>query len=167
MKTQKYAFRIKTLIVLAVVGFVIYLYLPNFGVQDPNSPYRIRIRNAIVVQQALMKFEDQNRELPNRLSELLPKYLEYSKSKSLFPADQQSLALSDSELTPWFLEKIDKYGAYVYLGKHGRKNDIILYERPTAWAIEAGVTNVLIVSSNFTVRPRKWDEVMKMIKELP
>jgi hypothetical protein len=137
--------------VVSITALVIFVVLRPINHPDFEVPSHARIRNIASIGAALSKYQfDHDGHLPNRLSELVPHYIEPKNISYFFPAGFVDNGTFNSSEAATNSGAIDQNGAFSYLGERGLQQDLILYERSSLWPPDHDATNIMTITSNFT-----------------
>lgn len=106
---------------LIIVGWL--LFSPA---DRSKSPEMTVLRKKAEICWALARYQqDHQNLLPERLSDLVPKYIGWEETAVFFSPSVKSGPTNLTTLS----EQLDKEGVYSYLGERGRSINIIMYDR--------------------------------------
>jgi hypothetical protein len=149
---------------IVLIGLLTFLILRPVNHVDWELPSHARIRDTASIGAALSKYQfDHNGRLPSHLSELAPQYIPPVNIRYFFwPLKSKDTAnVSPEELS----RQIDYEGAFVYLGERGIEANMLLYQR-TNVAANQGMTNVMVLTTNFTPTVLSVEEVEARLHQL-
>lgn len=148
MRTWKPVKILSISIFTVIALWLLYFFLCPIS-RVSNRPDVVRLRNTACVGYALFKYQaDHTGHLPDRLSDLVPRYIAPTNIGCFFwPPKSGTTADSISENLS---HEIDYEGAFVYLADKGFQENLILYERTNLWPQDQDAISVLTVTTNFT-----------------
>ena len=121
------------------------LLLPRLGNHvEWHHPPGIYFLDAHMIGRALYEYQHVNGRLPNRLSELVPDYIQCTNIQLFFWPPKPWTVTNSSKV---LAEGVDNNGIFVYLGDKGFRENILMYERTNLWLERR---NVFILTTNFT-----------------
>jgi hypothetical protein len=144
----------RTLLIYILVGvgicavvFCIAQLLPISRVA--TNPGAVRYRNTVWIGNALRRYQIEHEGLlPNKLSELVPKFIAISNSDWFFWPPIQITNTTGTNALAEVQQKIDNQGAFIYLGSNGATVNVVLYERPELWATNRSEVRLTVLTTN-------------------
>jgi hypothetical protein len=144
------------LFLLLILGFI---FSPTSHVG--SDPVSIRFRNAAKIGSAFYKYQVANDgRLPSQLSELVPRYVSSSNVVWFFESPTSEAATNVSR-------QINDEGTFVYLGKRGYPENLVMYERTNLWPQGQDEASVVTLTTNFTARLLSVKDVEARLSNLP
>jgi hypothetical protein len=146
--------RVRACLVCIIVGIATCALLYCLAQLIPvshvaTSPGAVRYRHAVWVGNALRRYEIEHEgRLPDRLSELVPKFVAVSNIDWFFWPPASAPKKKDTSDLEEIQRRIDRAGAFVYLGSNGVAADLILYERPDLWITNTSETRLTTLTTN-------------------
>ena len=158
--TKKKSFRLIGFAVLATVLLV--LFFPHLGNKATNwkgAPWILFINAHLIGNNLAQYRSDHNGRLPSRLSELVPNYVEYTNIQLFFwpPTNQAGTNVS---------HQVDDEGSFVYLGKRGFRENMVMYERTNLWSGDQDAASVVTLTTNLTAKLLPIKEVRNQLSNL-
>lgn len=152
------------------IGTVIALWLLYYLLcpisRVSNRPDVVRLRNTACVGYALFRYQvDHTGHLPDRLSDLVPRYITLANVSCFFwpPKSEPTVEFNSNTLS----HEIDHAGAFIYLREQGFQEGLILYERTNLWSQSQDSLSVMIVTTNFTAMRLSAKDVEAKLLRLP
>jgi hypothetical protein len=114
--------KIKVLVVLAIVGVAGFVLLTpyNHVVHDANFKTRLRYSK---ISDAIQHFAWDHDNVPSRLSELIPRYVNGEQISIFYPPQQLPVGWSNNP------ELVDSTSDCVYVGSSGISREVVAYQR--------------------------------------
>ncbi|MGD0614929.1 MAG: hypothetical protein ABSA69_05735 [Verrucomicrobiota bacterium] len=159
---MKISWLLKTVVCLAVLFLLLVFWSMFFPTSHQgNDPVSIKFRNAAKIGSAFYKYQDANDgRLPLRLSELVPRYVGSSNIVWFFWPPTSETATN-------VFRQIDDEGAFVYLGKRGFPDNLVMYERTNLWPQNEDTASVVTLTTNFTARLQSVRDIKARLSNLP
>ena len=140
---------------VGVVFFLLLLFFLLFHVVDNsgNVPVVQGLWQALLIGDSLLRYQDDhNGNLPNHLSDLVPRYVNPSNIFCFFWPRRPELVATNLQVSNKLLNQIDGECAFIYLGTHGFKENLILFDRTNLWPQNPDATCVVTLTTNLTTR---------------
>jgi hypothetical protein len=153
-------------IAVLIMGTLLLLFRPG-NHPDFEIPSHARIRNAGAIALALSKYQyDHGGHLPNKLSDLIPRYIDHKNVRYFFPPGSDVVGRLESSGSTNFADAINNEGAYDYLGEGGLRQDLILYERTNFWSTNVDALDIMTITSIFEPKLRLKKDVATRVSEV-
>lgn len=162
-------YRVWIQIVFAIVLIMLFydsLQLRNYR---DNGPLSIRYRKALRIANALLYYSyDHQGAIPEKLSDLIPNYVNYTNLDCFFSShDNSIITLVKTSSLERISSEIVNNGMFIYLGSNGMEADLIIYDRTNLWPKATNVTEIVTLRADcFTPRLRTVSDVQNRLKSI-